>query len=241
MPREEGRYGKGKLGSDQPKEVQRREDRLERIRQASQVLEGEASAAVSLDRAKQAADAEAAAANDKEREKQRLAGKATNVREEANAAKKLMIEESNDASLEPQGLGHPQTDSMHHRGFAHRTDGNPRAEAQRNFTDPGGNIIKPCGKMLQGYNCQEAIDGDHQVIVAMRLSNQHPDVEHLLAMLECTIASAAQAPQTLIVDAGYWSEEQAAGCKERDVDPHSASGILTGWGALQKLLERTNR
>ncbi|MDH4404701.1 MAG: transposase [Cyanobium sp. D14.bin.5] len=55
--REDGKYGKGKLGSDLPKELRRREDRLKKIRQARQALEAEAAAAAARDRAKQAAEA----------------------------------------------------------------------------------------------------------------------------------------------------------------------------------------
>ena len=39
---EDGKYGKGKLGSDLPKELQRRQDRLEKISQARKALEAEA-------------------------------------------------------------------------------------------------------------------------------------------------------------------------------------------------------
>lgn len=73
---------------------------------------------------------------------------------------------------------------MPHRGLAHRADGSPTASAQRNFTDPDSHIMKSDGKLLQGYNCQAAVDGDHQVIVAMGVSNQPPDPEHLVPMLE---------------------------------------------------------
>jgi hypothetical protein len=60
---EDGKYGKGKLGSDLPKELQRRQDRLEKIKQARQALEAEAAAAAARDRAKQAEEAEVAAAD----------------------------------------------------------------------------------------------------------------------------------------------------------------------------------
>ena len=78
-----------------------------------------------------------------------------------------------------------------------------------------GHIIKSDGNLLQGYNCQAAVDGDHQVIVAMGVSNQQPDQEHLMPMLERTIADTTQAPRTFIAVAagfceavaGYWSEE----------------------------------
>jgi IS5 family transposase len=86
--------------------------------------------------------------------------------------------------------------------------------------------MKSDGNLLQGYNCQAAVDGDHQVIVAMGVSNQPPDPEHLVPMLERTMANTAQVPETLIADAGYWSEENAKACEERGVDPHIATGRL---------------
>jgi hypothetical protein len=36
------------------------------------------------------------------------------------------------------------------------------------------------GHDIQGYNGQLAVVSDHQVIVALGVSNQAPDVEHLL-------------------------------------------------------------
>jgi len=102
----------------------------------------------------------------------------------------------------------------------------PNLAAQRNFTDPDSHIMKSGGNVLQGYNCQSVVDGDHQVIVAMGVSNQPPDVEHLVPMLDRTIASTSQVPKTLIADAGYWSEDNAKASEERGVDPHIATGRL---------------
>jgi hypothetical protein len=48
------------------------------------------------------------------------------------------------------------------------------------------------GSYLQGYNCQLAVDRDHQVIVAVGVSNQAPDVEHLTPMLAGLIQSLSQ-------------------------------------------------
>jgi len=240
---EDGKYGKGKLGSDLPKELQRREDRLEKIRQARQALEAEAAAAAARDRDKQAAaavaavaEAEAAAsananATDPEAaaaasEQQKQVEKAARAKEKAEAARALAIEKANEAGLEPQGLEPQPADAMPHRGLAHRADGSPTAKTQRNFTDPDSHIVKSDGNVLQGYNCQAVVDGDHQVIVAMGVSNQPPDVEHLVPMLERTIANTGQVPKTMIADAGYWSEDNAAACEERGVDPHIATGRL---------------
>ncbi|MFO7629704.1 MAG: transposase, partial [Prochlorococcaceae cyanobacterium] len=106
--------------------------------------------------------------------------------------------------LEPEGLDPQPADAMPHRGLAHRADGSPTAAAQRNYTDPDSHIMKSDGNLLQGYSCQAAVDGDHQVIVAMGVSNQPPDPEHLVPMLERTMANTTQAPRTFIA--------VAAGC-----------------------------
>ena len=192
---EDGKYGKGKLGSDLPNELRRREDRLKKIRQARQALEAEAAAAAARDRAKQAAEAEAAVADAAAAadaavadasEQQKLAGKAAKAQEKAEAAKELAIEKAQEAGLEPEGLDPQPADAMPYRGLAHQADGSPTAAAQRNYTDPDSHIMKSDGNLLQGYNCQAAVDGDHQVIVAMGVSNQPPDPEHLVPMLERT-------------------------------------------------------
>ena len=70
-------------------------------------------------------------------------------------------------------------------------------------------IVKSDGNVLQGYNGQAVVDG-----------------EHLVPMLERTIANTSQVPKTLIADAGYWSEDNAKACEDRGVDPHIATGRL---------------
>ncbi|QPN71312.1 transposase [Synechococcus sp. CBW1108] len=232
---EDSKYGKGKLASDLPKELQRRQDRLAAISRARKALEAETAAAAARDRAKQAAAADAAAnadatdadaAADASEQQQKLADKAARTREKADAARELAIEKANEAGLEPQGLEPQPADAMPYRGLAHRADGSPTAKTQRNFTDPDSHIVKSDGNVLQGYNCQAVVDGDYQVIVAMGVSNQPPDVEHLVPMLERTIANTSQVPRTLIADTGYWSEDNAKACEDCGVDPHIATGRL---------------
>ena len=226
---EDRKYGKGKLGSDLPEELRRREDPLKKIREARQALEAEAAAAAARDRAKQAAEAETAVTEAEAAdagEQQKLREKAAKAKEKAEAARELAIEKAKEAGLEPQGLEPQPADAMPYRGLAHRADGSPTPAAQRNFTDPDSHIVKSDGNVLQGYNCQAVVDGDHQVIVAMGVSNQPPDVEHLVPMLERTIANTTQVPETFIADAGYWSEDNAKACEERGVDPHIATGRL---------------
>jgi hypothetical protein len=220
-------YGKDKLGSDLPEELQRRQVRLEMIRQARLELEAEAAAATARDRAEQARAAEAAAAAaaaEPEEQQQELRSKADKARQKAEAARDLAIKKAEQAGLEPPDLEPLPADAMPRRGLAHRADGSPTAKVQRNFSDPDSHIMQSDGNWIQGYNCQAAVDGDHQVIVAIGVSNQPPDIEHLAPMLERTIANTGAVPQTFIADAGYWGEDNMAQCHQQGVDPYIATG-----------------
>lgn len=221
---EDGKYGKGRLGSELPEELQRREERLEKIRQARLELEAETAAVAARERLEKAAEAEAAAQEATEEDRQKLTTKAERAREKAEAATALALEKAELAGLEAPDLDPLESDQMPRRGLAHQADGTPTPKTQRNFTDPDSHIMKGNGEMIQGYNCQAVVDGDHQVIVAVGVSNQPPDVEHLEPMLERTIANTCACPKTFIADAGYWSEENAETCTAAQTDPHIATG-----------------
>ena len=186
---EDKRYCKDKRGSELSEELRRRQDRLERIRQARKQMEASTAAA----KARAAIDNAIAAAE--------MAG----------------IE----VDLEPL-----VADAMPCRRLARKADGTPTAKTQRNFTDPDSHLMQSGGTFLQGYNCQVAVDSDHQVIVAVWGSNQAPDVEHLEPMLQRIGATAGALPDVLTTDAGYWSEDNAKTCAEQGIDAYIAIGRL---------------
>jgi hypothetical protein len=223
---EDRRYGKGNLGSDLPEELQRRQGRLEKIRQARLELEAEAAAAAARERDEQARAAEAAAAAAEPEEREELRRRADKAQGKAEAARDLAIEKAQQAGVEPPDLDPLAADAMPRRGLAHKADGSPTAKAQRNFTDPDSHIMQSDGDWIQGYNCQAAVDGDHQVIVAIGVSNQPPDVEHLDPMLERIAANAGALPDVMTLDAGYWSEDNVNLCDGLGIDPYIATGRL---------------
>lgn len=102
--------------------------------------------------------------------------------------------------------------------------GDPKPAAQRNYTDPDSKIMKSGNGYVQGYNCQAAVDAEHQVIVAQAVTNQAPDQEHLPAMLDASIENCGQVPNVLSADAGYWSDSNAAHSEERGTDAFIATG-----------------
>ena len=70
------------------------------------------------------------------------------------------------------------------------------------------------------------VDHNHRVIVAVGLSNQPPDAEHLEPMLERIVASAGALPDVMTMDAGSWSEDNAKACSDQGIDAYIATGRL---------------
>ena len=70
------------------------------------------------------------------------------------------------------------------------------------------------------------MDSDHQVIVAVGVSNQPPDVEHLEPMLHHIAVTAGALPDLMTMDEGYWSENNAKACSNQGIDAYIATGRL---------------
>jgi hypothetical protein len=192
---EDRRYGKGKLGSELPDELRHKQRHLSRIRQARKEMEAEAAAAAARQRQDEAEKARAKAtaaeeSNASAAEQAELNRKAESAAAKAEAAREKAIETAESAGVEPPDLEPLSADAMPRRGLARKADGTPTAKTQRNFTDPDSHLMQSGGSHLQGYNCQLAVDSDHQVIVAVGVSNQPPDAEHLEPVLDRIAPSA---------------------------------------------------
>jgi hypothetical protein len=227
---EDGQVGKDKRGDELPEELQRRQSRLEWIRKAKAELEAEAAAGKARERQEQAEAAEqeaaeAEASGDEPRSK-RAARRSRGARNRADDAQKLAIEKAEAAELELSTVAAAaKTDplAMPQRTLPTDAAGNPKPSAQRNFTDPDSHILKGSDGWIQGYNAQAAVDGDHQVIVAIGVSNQPSDAVHLLPMLERTLANTGQVPDALIADAGYCSSANLEACEEKELQAYISS------------------
>jgi transposase len=98
-------------------------------------------------------------------------------------------------------------------------DGGIDPKAQRNFTDPESRIMKSSEGYVQAYNCQAVVDEEHQIIVAQAVTNQAPDAEHLVPMLVQTVANCGAKPETLLADAGYFSEANVCEVSKWRIEP----------------------
>jgi len=239
---EDARYGKGKRGDELPKELQLRQDRLDALRKARAELEAEAAADHARCREQQARAAEeqateaaAAAAEDNDKsdaesevsaqalakEAQQAERRAKAARGRAELARRLAIEKAQAAGLStPDPLSSVDPLAMPSRNLPTTAAGDPKANAQRNFTDPDSHILKGGDGWIQGYNCQAAVDGDHQIIVAVGVSNQASDQHHFIPMLERIVANTGQLPEKMIADAGYCSTANIEASEQRWLDSY---------------------
>jgi len=86
----------------------------------------------------------------------------------------------------------------------------PKPKAQKNFTDPESRIMPSSsdkGSFVQGYNCQAAVDATAQIIVAADVTQETNDKRQAQPMLAQVIANTKHVPQTVSLDAGYFSED----------------------------------
>lgn len=106
----------------------------------------------------------------------------------------------------------------------HTSEGKPTDKAQRNFTDPDSRIQKTNDGFVQGYNAQAVVDERAQVIVAQALTNQSPDPEHLVAMVEQVKQNCGKYPTRLSADTGYYSETNVTHVEACGIDSYIATG-----------------
>jgi transposase len=241
---DDARLGAGVPETDLPGELKRREDRLARIRAAKAALEADARATRAAQLREQAERArKAAAASDDPAEK----GRAERRAERRDAAAAALTAADGDepsgsrtASGAPGEPGPsndagPSTTSaassggtaddvqagelpVHHAKVTR--DGAPQASAQRNFTDPDSRIMERGGGFTQAYNGHIAVDDEWHVIVGQGASNQAPDTEYFIPMLERVQATVGLLPEKATADAGFWSPENARWAEEHAVDAY---------------------
>jgi transposase len=102
--------------------------------------------------------------------------------------------------------------------------GQPREKAQDNFTDPESRIMKTGNGFEQSYNAQACVDEEHQIIVAVGVTNCAADNTQLIPMIEATQATTGEIPQQVLADAGYRSDENFEQIEARSIDGVIAIG-----------------
>jgi transposase len=102
--------------------------------------------------------------------------------------------------------------------------GEPKASAQRNFTDPESAIMKSKEGFIQGYNAQAAVDSKAQVIVAQGLTANASDQGQLVALVDQIKPNTGRKPRELSADAGYCLDDNLAALEDRSIRGYVATG-----------------
>jgi len=156
-------------------------------------------------------------------ELQRSKDRRAKIRELRKALEAEAREQSRESKDGDDSEGPPRVEWPKHH-VPTDSDGNPTDQAQRNFVDPDSRIMKTGDGFVQGYNCQTAVDSEHQIIVAQTVTNQAPDVERFVPMLEQVGVNCGRMPHTTSADSGYFSVENVAYAENQGLDAHVATG-----------------
>jgi transposase len=85
-------------------------------------------------------------------------------------------------------------------------DNKPKANAQRNFTDPDSKIMPSKKTFVQGYNAQIAVDGRAQIVVGQYVTQAANDKKELLPMASQIQSRFGRLPDNFLADSGFFSE-----------------------------------
>jgi transposase len=111
-----------------------------------------------------------------------------------------------------------------HRGGRKPPPGQPKPQAQRNFTDPDSCIMVGKDGFIQAYNAQIAVDARAQVIVAHRLAGTPSDQAAVVPLVDAVLAMTGARPKEVSADAGFCSEATLLALAERRVRSYVATG-----------------
>jgi hypothetical protein len=145
------------------------------------------------------------------------AGRERLEREAQEKAERLRREREEKAGREGRKPGGPEPKAL---------DGIPEDKAQTNLTDAESRILNKRDGYEQGYNCQAAVDSEHQVIVAVGVTNKQNNGGELVGMVEQIKDLTGSYPAQVSADAGYCSEANivATGSGCRPVHRNRAAG-----------------
>jgi transposase len=212
--REDFEYGANCRGDELPAELQRRESRLQRIREAKAALE------------KEAAESRAAALRDNASAlRAKTQDRTVSAREKKTAVTLAAQSDAAADKLSPRddddddGGGSAGASELPKHRVQATPDGVPKPKAQRNFTDPESRIMIRNGVFLQAFNAQAAVSED-QIIVAHGLTNDGTDAQLLAPMVERVVENCGELPKILTADTGYLSEANITYCAKNGVDAY---------------------
>jgi transposase len=102
----------------------------------------------------------------------------------------------------------------------------PKSKDQVNLTDSESRIMpSSSGGFNQSYNAQATVDVDSLLIVENHVTQQNNDKRELVPAVEslCNLPGSLGAVDTLLADAGYFSQSNVEECKGKNIIPYIAA------------------
>jgi len=102
----------------------------------------------------------------------------------------------------------------------------PKSKDQVNLTDSDSRIMpSSSGGFEQSYNVQAAVDVDSMLIVENHLTQQSNDKLELVPAVEnlSSLPGSLGAVDSLLADAGYFSQNNVEGCEGKNIVPYIAA------------------
>jgi transposase len=94
-------------------------------------------------------------------------------------------------------------------------------EKLNNHPEPEARFMRMGSGHAPAYNVQTAVDGEHALIVAQRVTTEATDNRSLLPMAEVAKQAVGNpAALNVVADAGYSNGEQAELCEQQGIAPH---------------------
>lgn len=207
-------YGVGQQPQDLPAELQRREGRRAKIREALGALKRETTKARAAEHVSLANEL-----------RKKAKAPTTTPKNQQEFFTRAAVHDQQAADLDDDDPPPPAVDAdLPKNTPPKKADGTPKPKAQRNFTDPDSRIMMRDGAFLQAYNAQIAVDEGHQIIVAAALSNQAPDAEYFAPILARVVENCDAVPERVTADAGYFSVENVRIAEHYGCEPFIAVG-----------------
>jgi len=102
----------------------------------------------------------------------------------------------------------------------------PKSKDQVNLTDSESRIMpSSSGGFEQAYNAQASVDVDSLLIVENHITQQSNDKRELVPAAEslCSLPDSLGAVDSLLADAGYFSQDNVEQCKSKNIVPYIAA------------------
>src|SRR6266581_3000565 len=94
-------------------------------------------------------------------------------------------------------------------------------EKLKNDPEPEARLMRTASGFAPAYNVQTAVDTEHALIVAQKVTDEATDNRSLLPMAEAAKQAVGDPPSlNLVADAGYSNGEQAQVCEAQGIVPH---------------------